>query len=168
MSQAFFDSEAAYQEVLSRCREEKELRNLGHFIRQEMTITRYLAFDITRFDERGLAFTAPLAANVNHQGTVFGGSLNMMAVLSAWSMVNLLCKNMGLKAEVVIQKNTIEYRKPVYKDFEAICLIPSFDEVSAFANMLNRRKVGRLNVTSIVESEGECAVHFEGRFVATR
>jgi len=40
--------------------------------------------------------TAPLAANINHRATVFGGSASAVAILAAWTYLYFVLKGTGL------------------------------------------------------------------------
>ena len=55
---------------------EAMLRAMEQTMRTEIPITQYLEFSVDRFSSEGLVLQTPLAANINHKGTVFGGSLN--------------------------------------------------------------------------------------------
>lgn len=50
---------------------------------------------------------APLAPNINHRDTVFGGSLSTIAILSAWSLLHVRLTSFGMKSRLVIQHNTM-------------------------------------------------------------
>lgn len=64
--------------------------------------------------------TAPLKPNINHRSTVFGGSASALAILSAWTLVNFRLRSENISTRLVIQKNTMNYEKPIDSDFEAI------------------------------------------------
>ena len=49
-----------------------------------------------------VTLSAPLAPNINHRSTAFGGSVSTLAILSAWSLVNLRLRAEGLRSRLVI------------------------------------------------------------------
>ena len=50
-----------------------------------------------------VVLTAPLAPNINHRETVFGGSASAVTILAAWSMLHLGLAAEGLGSRLVIQ-----------------------------------------------------------------
>src|ERR1700734_2565761 len=51
---------------------------------------------------------APLAPNVNHTETVFGGSAAALATLSAWTLLHLRLEAARSDARLVIQRSRME------------------------------------------------------------
>jgi thioesterase domain-containing protein len=109
---------------------------------------------------------APLAPNVNHAVTVFGGSAAAVATLSAWTLLHLRLEHVRSDARLVIQRSAMEYEKPIPGDFDAIC---SFSDESAwerFSATLDRRGRARLTLTAELLHSGLKMASFEGDFVA--
>ncbi len=109
---------------------------------------------------------APLAPNVNHTQTVFGGSAAALATLSAWTLLHLRLEDAALEARLVIQRSRMEYEKPIPGDFEAICDFA--DEVAweRFRMMLARRGRARLTLAAYLTYQTHRSASFEGEFVA--
>src|SRR6202008_3057503 len=72
---------------------------------------------------RRIELTAPLAPNINHQSTVFGGSASAVAMLSAWTLVHLGLRHEGIEATTVIQRNAMHYEAPMHGEFIAVCAL---------------------------------------------
>src|ERR1700748_1448519 len=70
--------------------------------------------------ERVLLY-APLGPNINHHRTVFGGSGVVLATLSAWTLLHLRLQQARVVAQLVIQRSSMEYERPIPGDFEAVC-----------------------------------------------
>src|SRR3989344_2448014 len=51
-----------------------------------------------------VVLSAPLAPNINHRETVFGGSASAVAILAAWSMLHLRLSAEGLGSRLVVQR----------------------------------------------------------------
>src|SRR5688572_7786462 len=66
---------------------------------------------------------APLAPNINHQSTVFGGSAAAVATLSAWTLVHVGLHHANVEAATVIQRNSMSYEEPIHGDFTAVCTL---------------------------------------------
>jgi len=144
------------------------LADLQQTLYQEIPITQQLQVAASAYDGQELRLQAPLAANINHKGTLFAGSLNAVTTLAGWSLVWLLLQEQGIHAEIVIQDSTIAYQHPVTQDFTAICLRPDSVLVERFIAQLTRYGRGRLALTVHITEQDRQAVVFQGRYVAYR
>ena len=109
--------------------------------------------------------TAPLAPNVNHNETVFGGSAAALATLSAWALLQLRIARAGLQARLLVQRSGMEYERPVPGDFEAECRFADERAWERFRATLVRRGRARLTLTAHLLYEGQPMATFEGDFV---
>jgi thioesterase domain-containing protein len=110
--------------------------------------------------------SAPLAPNINHRETVFGGSAAALATLSAWALLHLRLQQTGLEARLVIQRSSMEYAKPIPGDFDAVCKFADPLAWRRFIEMLERHGRARLTLTSSVLYAEQEMAKFEGAFVA--
>ena len=133
---------------------------------EEIPITQQLQVAVGSYDGASLMLHAPLAANINHKGTLFAGSLNAVATLTGWGLTWLLLEEEGLQAEIVIQDSTIAYRLPVTNDFAATCCKPDAEQVARFIASLRQRGRARISLTARIVEDGREAVTFQGRYVA--
>jgi thioesterase domain-containing protein len=146
---------------------DSELLRLEQLIRAEIPITHHLHFSLLSSGADGLVLAAPLQPNINHKGTAFGGSLSMLATLAGWGMVHLLLSEMAVEAaEVVIQKSSISFLKPVRQDFTVVCERPEAATLDAFRRMFDRKGRSRLHLCCRVQQGDELAMAFEGSYVA--
>ena len=109
---------------------------------------------------------APLAPNVNHTETVFGGSAAALATLSAWTLLHLRLEDARLDAQLVIQRSRMEFERPIPGDFEAVC---NFGDASAwerFRATFARRGRARLTLAAHLVHLASRVASFEGDFVA--
>jgi len=111
---------------------------------------------------------APLAPNVNHHETLFGGSGAAIATLSAWTLVNLKLRHAKVRARLVIQRNAMSYDEPIEGDFTALCEQPEESLWQRFLTMIERRGRGRITMTARLFYRSRPAASFEGDFVALR
>jgi thioesterase domain-containing protein len=108
----------------------------------------------------------PWRPNVNHQGTVFGGSAAAAATLAAWTLLKLRID--PAMVQLVVQRSSMEYKSPVVGDFEAICTFDDSEVWSRFARALTQRGRARLTVAARIVHETREAATFAGDFVALR
>jgi thioesterase domain-containing protein len=116
----------------------------------------------------GVTLAAPIAPNINHRATVFGGSVSAVAILAAWSWLHFALRDAGLKARLVIQRNTVEYLAPVAGDFEASCAGMSVTAFEKFEKQLRRLGKARVTLAAELIFDDQVAAKFEGDYVAVR
>ena len=115
--------------------------------------------------ERVLLF-APLVPNINHHQTVFGGSGVVLATLSAWSLLHLRLRREQLDAQLVIQRSSMEYERPIPGDFEAVCGFADDSAWQRFRLMLMRRGRARMTLNAHLLYASHEMGSFVGDFVA--
>lgn len=139
---------------------------LEHYLHQHIPLSQAMQVSVVDADTEAVVLGAPLAPNINHRETVFGGSASAVAILAAWSLLHTRLRAAGLASRVVIQRNTMEYEKPIAGAFTArATLAPSIDW-SRFLKMLARKGKARISASAILEYDGEVAGRLSGEFVA--
>jgi len=109
---------------------------------------------------------APLAPNINHRDTVFGGSASALAILAAWSLLQMRLTNLGITSRLVIQRNSMKYDHPIAGDFTARSFIQTETAWETFLRILKRRGRARIAVSCVLEYGDQVVGRFEGEFVA--
>lgn len=143
------------------------LLTLERLLHAEIPLSRAMQVRVLRFDQTGLVLGAALAPNLNHKKTAFGGSLNSLATLACWGLIQLLRPEEAKAAmTVVIQESRVQFIKPVARDFEAVCTLPAPHKLEKFLHMLNRKGRARLELEASIPASSGMALSFQGRFVA--
>jgi thioesterase domain-containing protein len=142
------------------------LTDLERTLHAEIPLTRAMGVRVVRADHSGLVLGAALAPNLNHKQTAFGGSLNSLATLACWGLIQLLVRDCSRAITVVIQESQVQFLKPVTHDFEAICPLPPAAVHEKFLRTLERKGRARLELEATIHSEGNVALRFRGQFVA--
>lgn len=132
----------------------------------KIPITLAMGVKVEEYDGSRLVLSAPLAANVNHLGTAFGGSLNALAVLSGYGLLWLELQD--TQCHIVIRESRISYDHPVGDDIRATCVRPNAETLAAFKTQFHQRGKARIALTATIENQGLAAVRFQGTFVALR
>ncbi|WP_370008661.1 YiiD C-terminal domain-containing protein [Sinorhizobium fredii] len=109
---------------------------------------------------------APLAPNINHRETVFGGSASALSILAAWSLLHARLRSSGIASRLVIQSNRMDYLLPIAGPFSARSSLEDPDQWPGFMRLLERRGRARLKVTAELMAESGVAGLFSGEFVA--
>jgi thioesterase domain-containing protein len=110
--------------------------------------------------------SAPLAPNINHHQTVFGGSGVVLATLAAWTLLHLRLENERLEAQLVIQRSSMEYERPIAGDFEAECRFVDEPAWCRFRSTLERHGRARMTLTARLLHAAHEMGSFVGDFVA--
>lgn len=113
-----------------------------------------------------LLLSAPLEPNINHHGTVFGGSGVVLATLAAWTLLHLRLEHERLDAQLVIQRSSMEYERPITGDFEAECRFADETAWRRFRSMLERRGRARMTLAAQLLQTAHGMGSFVGDFVA--
>jgi thioesterase domain-containing protein len=141
---------------------------LQEYLHEHIPLSKAMAVAVLKADSSGVVLSAPLAPNINHRETVFGGSASSMAILAAWSVVHLGLQRDGIPCRVVIQRNTMSYDRPIAGAFTARCTAPDPETWQRFVTMLKRKRIARIELVSVLEYSHEIAGKMEGVFVAIR
>jgi thioesterase domain-containing protein len=132
----------------------------------EIPITREIGIRVAHYDGEQLGLSAPIERNINHKSTVFAGSLNSVVTLAGWGMIWLLLKELSIAATIVIQDSASHYRRPVTRDFTAVCSRPGAEQVAQFARMLREKGRARLELAATIHEGDVLVMSFQGRYVA--
>lgn len=141
------------------------LQELQALLYKEIPITQHLHVTVGAYTGHMLRLDAPLAVNINHAGTAFGGSLSTLVTLAGWSMVWFMLQERGIRGEIVIQDSVCKYLTPVTHDFSAFCYCPDIAQGERFDKMLLLHKKGRLELKAEIMDGDTLAVSFVGRYV---
>lgn len=142
---------------------QSELKNL---LDTNIPLSSAMGVEVQCVEKTRVSLSAPLQQNSNHLGTVFGGSASALAILAAWSLLQVRLSEQQLSCEVIIQRNTMEYRHPMPATMTATCQFDDSERWSRFMRTLKRRGRARLPLHSDVSSKGRCCASFDGEFVA--
>ena len=87
------------------------------YLHEHIPISKAMEVAVTSMDQYGVILSAPLAPNINHRNTVFGGSISTLAILSAWTFVHVQLELLNLSSRIGIQSNSLGYTNPATGDF---------------------------------------------------
>lgn len=145
-------------------------RPLEDILHHDIPLTRAMGLRVLGWQQHELRLGVPLAPNVNHAGSMFGGSLYSSVVLAGWGWLTLRLREAGIEDGVIVIKGgQIDYPLPVTADAQAICAAPAQEAWQRFEALYRRRGLARLYLDSrIVTAEGSVAVTLRGEYVLQR
>jgi thioesterase domain-containing protein len=138
------------------------------YLREHIPLSNALGIEVVEAAAHAVTLSAPLAPNVNHRGTVFGGSAAAVATLSAWTLLYLRLGNEGIHCDVVIQKNAMTYACPITGRFTATCRFHDPAAWTRFLAALRKYHRARIKLDSVLHCGGKKVAEFDGHFVAIR
>jgi thioesterase domain-containing protein len=133
-------------------------------LHERIPITRALGVVVRRAEPGSVVVEAPLEPNVNHSGTVFGGSASAVAVLAAWALVEAGLEEAGQPGRIVIRRSAMDFERPITGTFAAAARAPDEQEWSRLLQTLQRGRMGRIAVRSVLTCGGERVGELEGEF----
>lgn len=139
---------------------------LETYLHEHIPITRAMQVSVAAIAPDHARLTAPLAPNINHRETVFGGSAAALATLAAWTLLHARLRAAGLPSRLVIQRNSMEFLAPIPADFSATAQLADPAAWARFEQMLRRKGRARISTVATLECGGESVGRFAGDFVA--
>ncbi|MGH8400917.1 MAG: thioesterase domain-containing protein [Gammaproteobacteria bacterium] len=138
---------------------------LEQYLHDNIPLVQHMQIQVVSYDEHSLVLSAPLAANINHKLTAFGGSLAALATLACWGVLWLMLEPQP-ELHIVVNESHIRYLRPVTDTLVAKCALPDASSRERFIETLQRRRKARLQMSSqIVQNDVLCA-ELTGTFVA--
>jgi thioesterase domain-containing protein len=141
--------------------------SLTAYLHDEIPLTRAMDLAVRVIDATGVRLCAPLAANINHHDTAFGGSIATIGILAGWSMLHIMLREARIHAGIVIQNSSVSYLRPIVTDLEATCARPDPAGWELFVEMLHRGKIARIPLRSELYCRGKIAAVHDGLYVAS-
>ena len=142
-------------------------KRLERYLHEQIPLSVAMGVRVSTASLEQVRLSAPLAPNVNHSETLFGGSAAALATLAAWALLHARVERAGLRARLVIQRSRMEYERPIPGDFEAVCRFSDELAWERFRITLVRRGRARLRLTAHLLYQAERMAAFEGEFVGS-
>ena len=139
---------------------------LEKYLHENIPLSETMGVQVRMATPEQVLLAAPLAPNINHHQTVFGGSGAVLATLAGWSLLHVRLKHENLEAQLVIQRSSMEYDRPIRGDFEAVSRLPDGSVWHRFRATLERRGRARITVNAYLLHEQIEMGSFVGDFVA--
>ncbi len=114
-----------------------------------------------------LVLAAPLAPNLNHAGTAFGGAIECLGTLACWGLLWFALD--APKSTIVIQRGETDFVAPITGELRAEAQTPGDDSWRRFTEQFAKHGRARITLTATIgDATRATAARFRGRFVATR
>ena len=140
--------------------------DVERYLHTHIPLSAAMGVSVVRADDARVVLRAPLEPNVNHRATGFGGSASALAILAAWAWLNGRLRARGWAGRLVIQRNEVEYTRPITGAFTATCEAPDATGWEALTAALDRHGRGRLSLHATLACDGQEVGRFAGTYVA--
>ncbi len=125
-------------------------------------ISAQMGVKVVSYSGDSLTISAPLAANINHQDSAFGGSLFAVAALAGWGLMQMKLSELLLDCNTVVMGGEVSFERPVYDDLICTCELPA-DADAVFEALVNTGAAStRMN--SSYTSNGKTAMRLNGQY----
>ncbi|QHS10586.1 YiiD C-terminal domain-containing protein [Sinimarinibacterium sp. NLF-5-8] len=140
---------------------------LEAFLTHGIPLTRALGVDVEHVSTHHLRIRAPLAPNLNHHGSAFGGSLATLGIVTGWSLLHNALTDAAIAADVVVRKVELDYQRPVLATLVADARVDDA-ALQAFLSLARARQKARLTLEVAVSEHGcdAAALHVRAHYVA--
>ena len=144
-------------------------KQIEAYLYQHIPIAEAMGIQVKQASADKVVLFAPLANNINHKSTVFGGSLHAVATLACWSLVYVRLKEVSAEhVQIVITKSEIVYHAPVDADFTVECISPESSVWHKFIKMLLSKGKARIQLSAKIYHNNQLCVEYQAQFAALR
>jgi thioesterase domain-containing protein len=138
------------------------------YLHEHIPLTQHMQVRVVAADTLWVRLSAPIAPNINHRQTAFGGSAASLATLACWTLVHVHLEALPFASSIVIRRSQMQYDLPTDSDFEAFCPMPTTALWQRYIDALTQRDKGRIELASALYCRGAETAHFSGEFVAIK
>jgi|TARA_B100000959_G_scaffold273210_1_gene323488 thioesterase domain-containing protein len=138
------------------------------YLLEKIPLARQMEARVITCDDTGVRLAAPLAPNINHRGTVFGGSASAVAMLCGWALVHARIADLPFDTGLVIRRQQMEFDHPIDGDFQAWCAMPEREVLQRFDTDLADQGKSRVELAVQLHVGERCAATFTGVYVALK
>lgn len=143
---------------------------LESFLHEQIPLAKALGVSVIEAHDERAEVRCPLAPNLNHLGTAFGGSLGAVLILAGYTWLYQAMESRGFKCHVILRRSEVDYREPVDHDFSAVAKGPFEEELEKFLQMYKKKGRARLTLEAEIATEKNgvsvVACRLQGEFVA--
>ena len=147
---------------------EPNAREIERYLHEHIPLSRAMGVSVREVTNERVLLGAPLAPNINHRETVFGGSAAALAMLACWTLLRVRLQAATIDARVVVRRGELDFQEPLAGEFEALCELEEPASWQAFERILRRRGRARIGLSAMLMHAARPCVSFRGEFAAIR
>ena len=145
--------------------------SLTEYLHQHIPLMAAMGLRAEIVDWQEIRLMTPIAGNLNHNRTAFGGSLASALTMAGWSMAHNRLRSCGFYAEqpqtqLVVSRSETRYLRPTNEDFTVSCRFADDRAWDHFLECLTRKGRGKLRLDAWAGDEGDPLCRFKASYVA--
>lgn len=138
---------------------------LQEYLWTAIPITRQMGLRLESVASGRISVSLPLSPNVNHKGTIFGGSIYSACAFTAYALLLDTLRRAGSKTtNIVIAAGRTRYLRPLSGDATLVAEVGP-ESQAKLRQDLERAGKARLSLSVQGSSAGELGAEFQGEFV---
>jgi len=141
-------------------------RELEHYLHEHIPLSAAMQVTVLEASPAQVRLAAPLAPNINHRRTVFGGSAAAVATLAAWALLHLRLTAEGFAGRLVIRRSEMDFEQAIAGEFVAEATAPGDERWQRFRSAVARGRPARIEMRATLSFAGARAGALIGEFVA--
>lgn len=142
-----------------------DAEELLRYVRENLPLAAAMGVEVNAAGDDEVRLGFPLAPNLNHERTAFGGSLAAAGMLAAWSLIWLRTRAIAPPPRLVIAESQVRFIRPVDGDFIAVCTWPRAETWEQASEQLARAGRAQVELRTELQLAGKVATVHDGRFV---
>jgi len=144
----------------------EEARDATRILHQGMPLLAAMQVSVERVEACRVVLSAPLEPNRNAHGTVFGGSLASVGLMSGWLLLQRALTAERLPGTLVVHDMRTRYYRPVNQAWRCVCAIADESSRSRFLATLRTRRRARTDLVAYSYHGQKLVAEHASRYVA--
>ena len=137
---------------------------LTAYLHRSIPLTAVMGIRAVETSWEAAVLAAPYEDNINHEGTLFGGSLSALALLTGFAVLRHRLQVIGHLHRIVIQRNTYSYQRPATTDATARAAIGPSRWKELLDNLERRGKARIIVEVEVSDTSLRPVGHLTGTF----
>ena len=145
--------------------------SLTSYLHDHIPLTAAMGLRCEAVSWTRVELAAPIAPNLNHNRTAFGGSLASALTMAGWAMTHNRLRTCGFyrgrpHTQLVVSRSETRYLRPTADDFHVTCAYDNEPAWEHFLECLTRKGRAKLRLTAWAGPEASPNCQFKASFVA--
>ena len=140
-------------------------KELADYIAAHLPLATAMGVVVREAGDAQVVLDVPLAPNLNHEQTAFGGSIAASGMLAGWGLIWLRARRLAPMPRLVIAQSETRYIRPLEADFEARCEWPRQDAWEQAAASIERHGRAKIPLRTELQLNRRTAAVHDGTFV---